>query len=254
MDLFFFKYLLIFSFKDLISLTVIISTVYLFFKFLASNNTLNLFGYCLSYYLIFLTSYFLDIKSLFSFLVYVSPIFIVILLLMHQKNLQKNWLGIGIAKGENYEFDVIDNISRNLIVAKNRGIFPIVIIEREDNTSSLYSKYTELNAKYTDNLFQSLSRNNIIVFKQNNIKYFDAQIEKIEEIDFHEYLKHICSLLDCLIIYSSKNDYKINILADGNITKTESQSCNYVLKKIVNKQKVFLDENISKQKNQIFSS
>jgi len=254
MDLFILKYLLIFSYKDFISLFVIISTVYLFFKFLANHNTLNLLAYCMSYYFVFLSSYVLDIKSLFIFLVYVSPVYLVILLLMHQKNLQKNWLGIGTAKKENDGSDIIENISRNLIFAKNKGLFPIVIIERDDITNTLYSRYTEVNAKYTDNLFQSLSKDNIIVFKNNNIKYFDAEIEKIDQIDFYEYLKHICSLLDCIIIYSSKNDYKINILADGNISKVESQSCSYVLKKIINKQKVITNEISNKPKNEIFTT
>lgn len=236
-------YLAIFKWQDLFALALIIYTIYKFLKFLSSHNTLHLLGYC---YALFSTIVLTDIfncPAVSLFLIQSCPIIIVILILMHQKSLQKNWLGVGKAKKNNTSYNWLDTIAKDLIWAKTKNINPIIIIEQEEDLTILFDDFVNVETEYNEQLFRCLISNNnienkdqIILINQNKIKLCNCKFNKkniLAEENKDFLATHITSLTSSIIIFSEKNTHKITIMQDGKKNIIESQQCGRTLRSLL---------------------
>lgn len=242
------QYLAIFKWQDGFALFIIIFTTYRFLRFLSSHNTLQLLGYCYALFGTITVAYIIKSYALVDFLVQNMSLILVVMILMHQKSLQKNWLGIGAAKkiSENYHW--LDNISRILIWAKTQNLYPIFLIENNENLNPLLENYITIQANYNERLVRTLisnPENQIIVINQDKIKSSSEAVLKTnfpEEIDLETKLLHISSLANAIVVYCEKNINKICIMHQGNKKLTESQNCSILLRQ-------FLNQNVNREAN-----
>ena len=239
-----FFYFGLFKWQDLYSLLLIVYCVYKFLNFLSSHRTVNLLAYSYLLYLNILFAYFINCAAIFNFLIHGTPVILIILILMHQKNLQKNWLGVGVAKIEKQNYLWLDEIAKILIWAKHHNYYPLIFIEQFDKIDSLIENQIEVEANYNAKLLKALIdckqtiTNQIIVLKNDKIKSINGNFLQNQILlkDQKIAATHITSLASTLIIFCEPDNFKINLFVNGERQLIESQNMGNVLRQILLKQ------------------
>jgi hypothetical protein len=248
-----FCYFGLFQWQDFYSLLLVIFCVYKFLNFLSSHRTVNLLSYTYILYFNMLFAYFINCQTIFNFLIHATPVILVILILMHQKNLQKNWLGVGVAKVEKHNLLWLDEIAKILIWAKNHNYFPIILIEQIDNIETILENKIEVNAYYNAKLLKSLidcnqaPNNQIIVFNNNQIKLMNANFSPNQFFfnDQKTACAHITSLTSTIIMFCESDNLKINLFIDGERQLIESQNIGSTLRQCILNQNLILKESLN---------
>lgn len=91
----------IYFLKQAIEILFFSSIVYVFSMWLKNDKRTNLLLYFYAYFVIFLGAYFLDLTTISLFLLYSSPIALLLFILFHQEILQKNFITLTKTKGTN---------------------------------------------------------------------------------------------------------------------------------------------------------
>lgn len=252
-----FCYFGLFQWQDFYSLLIVVICVYKFLNFLSSHRTANLLAYSYVLYLNMIFAYFINCQTIFNFLVHATPVILIILILMHQKNLQKNWLGVGVAKVEKNNLLWLDEISKILIWAKHHNYFPIILIEQFDNLESILENQVEVNANYNTQLLKSLidcnqaATNQIIVLKNNKIKLVNANFlpNQLFYKDQIMSATHVTAMTSTIIIFCSSDNLKINLFVNGEHQHIDSQSIGSTLRQfILNQNLIFKERSDDKYK------
>jgi DNA integrity scanning protein DisA with diadenylate cyclase activity len=250
----------IFQWQDFYSLMIVILCVYKFLNFLSSHRTVNLLSYTYILYLNMLFAYFINCQTIFNFLMHSTPVILIILILMHQKNLQKNWLGVGVAKIEKNNLLWLDELAKILIWAKHHNYFPLILIEQFDEIESILENQIEVNANYNTQLLKSLidcnqaPTNQIIVLNNNNIKLVNASFLP-NQLFYNDQIMsstHVTAMTSTIIVFCTADNLKINLFANGNTHLIESHNLGSTLRQFILNQKLKLKESLD-DKHQFYS-
>ena len=255
-----FCYFGLFQWQDFYSLLVIILCVYKFLNFLSSHRTVNLLSYTYVLYFNIIFAYFINCQTIFNFLVHSTPVILIILILMHQKNLQKNWLGVGVAKVEKNNLVWPDEIAKILVWAKHHNYFPLILIEQFDDVEPILENQIEVNADYNTQLFKSLiacnqaPTNQIIVLKNNQIKFINASFlpNQLFYKDQIMAATHVTAMTSTVIIFCAGDNLKINLFINGEHQHIESQNMGSTLRKFILNQKLIFKERLD-DKHQFYN-
>jgi hypothetical protein len=171
---------------------------------------------------------------------------------MHQKNLQKNWLGVGVAKVEKTNLLWLDEIAKILIWAKHHNYFPLILIEQFDDVESILENQIEVNANYNAQLLKSLidcnqaSTNQIIVLKKNQIKLINASFlpNQLFYKDQIMAATHVTSMTSTVIIFCVADNFKINLFINGEHQHIESQNMGSTLRQFILNQNLIFKERL----------
>jgi hypothetical protein len=195
-----------------------------------------------------LFAYFINCQTIFNFLVHTTPVILIILILMHQKNLQKNWLGVGAAKVEKTNLLWLDEIAKILVWAKHHNYFPLILIEQFDDVEPILENQIEVNANYNTQLLKSLiasnqaPNNQIIVLKNNKIKFINASFlpNQLFYKDQIMAATHVTAMTSTVIIFCAADNLKISLFINGEQQHIESQNMGSTLRQfILNKNLIF---------------
>ena len=135
--------LLITKLQDLLEIFIVSLSVYQFCSWLYSDYTKPLLAYFYSYAYAVCFAYFFHLLPLYHILLFTAPIFFILLIIQHQKNLQKHFIlqhNNHITAATLANQDWIDHLLRSILLATHHHKSVTCIIEQQDNLEPLLEK------------------------------------------------------------------------------------------------------------------
>lgn len=122
----------------------------------------NLLGYWYSYCLIGLLAHALQLNTISSVLFFFTPSIIMLFLMMHQEQLQRNFVALRALKPAHMPTaDWLEQLVRSCIVAVNHNKSLICVVERTDSLQDFLSTSCLFNAELHNSTFDTLITSNI---------------------------------------------------------------------------------------------
>lgn len=121
----------------------------------------NLLAYWYSYCLIGLVAYALQLKTISSVLFFFTPAIIMLFLMMHQEQLQKNFVALrSLTPSRSPSPDWLEQLIRSCLVAVNNNKALICVIERKDSLQDFLTSPFIFNAELHSATFDMLITGN----------------------------------------------------------------------------------------------
>lgn len=158
---FFFIVTSFFGWRDLCEIAFFSTGVYYCSRWLSADITKNLLGIAYAYLLLLYLSYALQLTTITIFLLYFSPIAAIILIILHQELLQKNFITYKkINPVDETDEDWIETIIQICLhtVSKNKNIN--VIIEQNDSLKDFFQIPFKINTPINKTLLTVLTDSN----------------------------------------------------------------------------------------------
>jgi len=192
-------YLQIYSISDCIEIMFCSFIVVSVASWLAKDHTKPLLLYFYAYFTTLFIAYFFQLPTIYQLTLLVTPIYFILLIIHHQKNLQKNFI---IAKnkaitpltaGHNKEW--LEVLLRSLLIASHHNKNITCVIEQSDTLDSLIEKPFSLNIPIQKNIIaillesKSYDTNKLLVInQQGNITGMNSIWSDliIQELLFHQ--------------------------------------------------------------------
>lgn len=163
----------ILNWKDVIEIIFFSSIIYLFANWLKKDKQKNLVLPFYLYLATVISTYYLQLYTINTFLIISLPIAISIFIIAHQRSLSKNFVTIKkINMERSFENSWIDELIKSSLLAINKKIDVIFVIEREDNLSPFIDANWTINGVFQKNLFEILISTEL---STNKFFWLDAQ-------------------------------------------------------------------------------
>ena len=159
--------LLIFSWKDGIEIALFIISVYGFSSWLSKDKHKNLVLWFYSYSTLLLVTYFFELNNANQFLLGAFPAAIMIFLLLHQRELQKNFVSLKNVKSEIKTLDWIDILLRAAITAMDNKKEFLCLVESNDSMQGFIETSLKANSELNENLLNVLIKSPL--FEQDKL-------------------------------------------------------------------------------------
>ncbi|MBT3456196.1 hypothetical protein HN446_03980 [bacterium] len=153
----------IFRIIDFIEITIFAAAIYIFLSWLSKNKYKYLLGYFHLYCIAFFGSYFFKMHALNQFLLFFSPVVFTLLIVFHQKTLQKNLVGVAMKKPfSQIDINWLETVTQVclFIINKNKSIR--CVIERKDPLESLLQSSFMFDANIDKHLLTIILENKVV--------------------------------------------------------------------------------------------
>lgn len=134
---------LITKLHDVLEIFIVSFSLYHFCSWLHSDYTKPLLAYFYSYGYAVCFSYFFHLIPLYHILLFTAPIFFILLLIQHQKNLQKHFIlqhNTALTPATIAKTDWLDSLVRSILIATHHNKSVTCIIEQRDSLDPLLTK------------------------------------------------------------------------------------------------------------------
>jgi DNA integrity scanning protein DisA with diadenylate cyclase activity len=227
--------LLIFNWKDAVEIAFFVSTFYYFSAWLAKDKTKNLVMGFYGYSTLVVLTHFINLSNVNYLLIAAFPAAIMFLFLVHQKELQKNFITFQNIKPKVKNLDWIDIILRAAVTAVDNNKHFLCLIEGKDSLKGFINTEmradSELNESLIDVLIKSpMFNQDKIVWVSNgkllainadwdieNKKVWVAEKSKLEEWKQNGIL--FSSKTDAIIFKAYPDKRCFDIIARGKISE-----------------------------------
>ena len=157
----------VFKVTDAIEITILAVAFYIFLSWLSKTKYTFLSGYFHTYSLMFFGSYFFNLHAVNKILIAFTPVVFTLLVIFHQKSLQKNFVGFKVKKKyaptKTGWLDTTVQVCLSL-ASKNQPIR--CIIERKDPLDNFLKSDFTFNAEINKPLLNLILENNTIDTKK----------------------------------------------------------------------------------------
>lgn len=123
---------------DFLEIIFFSGIIYLFSVWLSTDKKKNLLVYFYCYCACIFTSYFLNAVTISTFLIYISPVALILFIIFHQDVLQRNFITLHTEQPIDYDIfvDWLENLIRTALYAINNNKQLICVIENESDLAS----------------------------------------------------------------------------------------------------------------------
>lgn len=216
------NYLQIYSIVDVLEITFLVIATFKISSWLNKDYTKPLLLYFYSYFAILFSSYFFQLTTIYHLMLVTAPIYFVLLVIHHQKNLQKNFIlskNKPLTPAKVIHKEWLETLVRSCLIASHHKKNVTCVIEQSDSLESLINKPFNIDIpiqKYIiDMLLESVSYNDtklILVDRHGTIMSINASWSDlvINECIFHqiseqqlpkEYAKIITAKTDAILVH-----------------------------------------------------
>lgn len=151
----------LFGWRSLIEIIFFSSLFYFFSLWLKTDRRSNTLGYFYSYCTITLLSYAFELNVISQFLLLMAPVAIMLLVLVHQETLQKNFVTArNITPAKVTDHDWLGILMRAYLTAVNKNKSVTCVIERYDALGSILAAPLTFNAPIKKDLLDILLSSN----------------------------------------------------------------------------------------------
>ncbi|MGZ6251205.1 MAG: hypothetical protein ACXWL2_04195 [Candidatus Chromulinivorax sp.] len=211
------SYLQIYHITDCIEILFFIFIIFKISTWLSKDYTKPLLLYFYTYFITLFTSYFFQLTTIYQLMLVSAPIYFILLIVQHQKNLQKNFIltqqkPLTPAKIMHKEW--VENLIRACLVACHQKKNITCVIEQNDSLETLINKPFLLNIsiqkQIIDLLLESVSfdiHKLILVDNQGTLMSINAIWSDLimHELFFHQ-VQELELQKECAKIATTKSD------------------------------------------------
>ncbi len=247
------NYLQIYSTADCVEILFFIFTTFKISSWLNKDHTKPLLLYFYSYFATLFSTYFFQLTTVYQLMLVTAPIYFVLLIVHHQKNLQKNFIisqNKPLTPAKSMHKEWLETLIRACLVASHHRKNITCIIEQFDSIDTLIEKPFTLDIpiqkKIIDILLESVSYDNtklILVDRYGMILSINASWSDlvINELIFtqineqqlpKEYAKVITAKTDAILVHINSEHLHHFIAHQGKII--ENVTIDQALKLIKN--------------------
>lgn len=216
------NYLQIYSTIDCLEIIFFIFAAFKISSWLNKDHTKPLLLYFYSYFTTLFCAYFFQLTTVYQVLLVTAPIYFVLLIVHHQKNLQKNFIiskNKPLTPAQSIHKEWLETLVRACLVASHHKKNVTCIIEQHDNLETLIDKPFTLDItiqkQIIDMLLESVSfdKNKLITVNRNgtivsiNAQWSDLVINELifnkipEHLLQKEYAKIITAKTDAILMH-----------------------------------------------------
>ncbi|MBP6869514.1 hypothetical protein KBC04_01395 [Candidatus Babeliales bacterium] len=216
------NYLQIYSLSDCLEILFFIFAAFKISSWLNKDHTKPLLLYFYSYFTILFCSYFFQLTTVYQVMLVTAPIYFVLLIVHHQKNLQKNFIiskSKSLTPAKSIHKEWLETLIRACLVASHHKKNITCVIEQFDSLETLIDKPFSLDIpiqkQIIDMLLESVSydKNKLITIDKHgtilsiNASWSDLVVNElifnqIQEQQLHkEYAKIITAKTDAILIH-----------------------------------------------------
>lgn len=216
------NYLQIYSIVDIVEIAFLIIATFKISSWLNKDYTKPLLLYFYSYFAILFCSFFFQLTTVYHLMLVTAPIYFVLLVVHHQKNLQKNFIvskNKPLTPAKVIHKEWLETLIRSCLIASHHKKNVTCVIEQSDSLESLINKpFTidiPIQKHIIDMLLESISYNDtklILVDRHGTIMSINASWSDlvINECIFNqvseqqlpkEYAKIITAKTDAILIH-----------------------------------------------------
>ena len=223
-------YFMIFKWAELLEVGVFVSCFYFFAKWLNNDKSKKLILLFTIYWSTFFASDLLELKTLNSFMLYFSPLFLMLFILAHQNLIQRNFVTIkNIKPAKLKSLDWIEDIVKSLVYSVNKNISVLCIIENEDKLDNFVSCKVQVDCFLNKNLLNAIfsspefnSKEIVYLTKSGILKGFNSEIQDMEtSLDNMQNNASkaliLSSQTDCVYIKASHESRTFDVSIQGKI-------------------------------------
>jgi len=137
------KYLQIYSITDSVEILFFIVTTFKISSWLNKDHTKPLLLYFYSYFAILFSSFFFQLTTVYHVMLATAPIYFVLLIVHHQKNLQKNFIiskNRSLTPATTVHKEWLETLVRSCLIASHHKKNVTCIIEQFDSLETLIEK------------------------------------------------------------------------------------------------------------------
>ncbi|MGC2310984.1 MAG: hypothetical protein WA432_05205 [Candidatus Babeliaceae bacterium] len=154
---FFKSMFLLVTWRDIIEIIFLSSGIYYFIRWLSADTQKNMIGYFYSYWIIAAASYYLQLYTMSTLLLMGFPVFIVVLCIVHQQTLQKNFIALKkITVPHVPPVPWLEELIRSCLHALHKQKDIVCIIENADSLAQFFKIASFFNADLTTDLLDML--------------------------------------------------------------------------------------------------
>lgn len=218
------KYLQIYSIIDAIEILFFIGATFKISSWLNKDHTKPLLLYFYSYFAILFGTYFFQLTTVYQVMLATAPIYFVLLIIHHQKNLQKNFIlskNLPLTPATTIHKEWLETLIRSCLVASHHKKNITCIIEQSDSLETLVDRPFTLDIPIQkhilDILLESVSYNDsklILVNRNGTILSINASWSDlvVNELIFNqinerqlpqEYAKVVTTKTDAILVHIS---------------------------------------------------
>ncbi|MDP3788267.1 MAG: hypothetical protein Q8Q60_03010 [Candidatus Chromulinivorax sp.] len=247
------KYLQIYSIIDCIEILFFVFTTLKISSWLNKDHTKPLLLYFYSYFATLFSAYYFQLTTVYQLMLVTAPIYFVLLIVHHQKNLQKNFI---ISKNQpltptkSVHKEWLETLIRSCLIASHHKKNITCIIEQFDSLDTLIEKpFTidiPIQKQIIDILLESASYDNTKLISVNrhgtilsiNASWSDLVINELIFTHIHErqlpkeYAKVITSKTDAILVHINSEHQHHFVAHQGKIV--ENVTIDQTLKLIKN--------------------
>jgi hypothetical protein len=227
------NYLQIYSAIDCVEILFFILIIFKISSWLNNDNTKPLLLYFYTYFVALFCAYFFQLTTVYQLMLITAPIYFIILIVQHQKNLQKNFIiskEKPIAATKSSQKEWLETLIRACLVASHHKKNITCVIEQQDSLDTLIEKpFTidiPIQKQIIDILLESVSYDNtklITVHRTGTILSINANWSDlvINELIFtqipernlpKEYAKVITAKTDAILVHIN-SEHQLHFVA-----------------------------------------
>lgn len=211
------NYLHIYSFIDVIEIMLLMLATFKISSWLNKDYTKPLLLYFYFYFAILFTAYFFQLSTIYHLMIATTPIYFVLLIVHHQKNLQKNFIlskNKPVTPAKMVHKEWLEILIRSCLVASHHKKNVTCVIEQSDSLETLIDKPFVMDIpiqKYIiDMILESISYNDsklILVNRNGTIITINASWSDLvmNELIFNHINEHQLPK-ECAKVITSKTD------------------------------------------------
>ncbi len=170
----FHNFFTIFTWRDGIELICFSAAIYYCSLWLQQDRQKNLLGYFYSYVLILFFAYNLPLESLYHVLILFSPMLCMALMLIHQKTLQKNFVGLrNVIPSHDANQEWLELIMQTALININHNKELFFVLEHTDSLQDLLVTPLPLHAEIKKGFLDLLVESNS--FKQSTMIWLNSR-------------------------------------------------------------------------------
>lgn len=247
------NYLQIYSFTDCAEILFFIGATFKISSWLNKDHTKPLLLYFYSYFATLFSAYFFQLTTVYQLMLVTAPIYFVLLIVHHQKNLQKNFIiskNKPLTPAKSIHKEWLETLIRACLVASHQRKNITCIIEQCDSLETLIDQPFVLDIpiqkKIIDMLLESVSYDNTKLITVNrhgiilsiNASWSDLIMNELIFTQIHErqlpkeYAKVVTAKTDAILVHINSEHQHHFIAHQGKIV--ESVTIDQALKLIKN--------------------
>lgn len=232
------NYLQIYSAADCLEIICFIFAAFKISSWLNKDHTKPLLLYFYSYFALLFCSYFFQLTTVYQVMLVTAPIYFVLLIVYHTKNLQKNFIisqHKPLTPATSIHKEWVETLVRSCLIASHHKKSISCIIEQYDNLETLINKPFTLNIpiqkQIIDILLESVSfdNNKLITVNRDgimisiNAEWSDLVMNELiftqisEDLLQKEYAKIITAKTDGIVIHIDSQHQHHFVAKEGKI-------------------------------------